>query len=892
MKEDLEKLVNKFNIILSLLLLALPISAQVDSAQKAITDSVEHTLMDTLPKQASLPVIEYTMQRKTYEIADIQVTGADSYEDFVLIGFSGLAVGDKIEVPGDQITKSLKRFWKQGLFSDVKFKATKIEGDKIWLEIALVQRPRVSEIVYNGLRKTEQEDIEIKVGIKQGGQMTPDLSDRAKKIITKYLEEKGFYHTEVQVLQFDDLSKPGYVKVAVNVDKKDKTRVGQLFVTGNQALTHTQINRAMKKTNDNNIINLFRTKKFVESEFENDKKLVIEKYNEIGYRDAQIIADSVVQSPLDSTRVDVYLTIEEGNKYVFGDITWVGNTVYPYDYLDAVLGIKKGDTYNLKELNKRLNEDDDAVAKLYTDQGYLFFSVSPVEVKINNDSIDFEMRMYEGKPATINQINIVGNTRVYEHVVRRELYTKPGQLYSQSDIMRSLRELAQMGHFDQEKLVPDIQPNPEDGTVDITYQLETKSSDQIEFSLGWGATGLVGSLGLKFTNFAIQNLFNPKSYRIVPQGEGQTFSINARTNGRYYTSASISFLEPWLGGKRPNSLSASVFFATQSGYSDRYYQAYENLYNNYYYSYAYSGNSDYLQQLQESEYDPEKYLRTFGVSVGYGKRLSWPDDYFSFYGELSYQLYMMKDWPYMILTDGNSHNFALNLQLSRSSIDNPIYTRRGSQFTLGLKITPPYSLIKGTTDQQFAQMTTSEKYNLLEYHKWKFSGKVFTPLTPDAKLILMTRAEFGYLGHYNRNAKSPFESFYMGGDGMSSYSSYSTEYISMRGYQSGSLTPYDPSVGRNMGYVYNKFTMELRYPISLEQNATIWALAFVEAGNCFADIKDYNPFNLKRSAGVGVRLFLPMFGLMGIDWGWGFDPINGSNQYGGSQFHFVLGQEL
>ena len=884
---------NRFNIIiLFAFLLVLPLRAQVDSVSVAGGDTTRVAWVDSVEKQATVPVIEYTLQRKTYEIADIRVTGADSYEDFVLIGFSGLAVGDKIEVPGDQITKSLKRFWKQGLFSDIKFKATKIEGDKIWLEIALKQRPRVSEIVYNGLKKTEQEDLEVKVGIKQGGQMTPDLADRAKKIVTKYLEEKGFYHTEVQVLQFDDAARPGYVKVAVNVNKKDKTRVGQLYITGNEALTHTQINRAMKKTNDNNIVNFFRTKKFVEKEFENDKKLIIEKYNEIGYRDAQIIADSVVQSPYDSTRVDVYLTIDEGNKYVFGDISWVGNTVYPYDYLDAVLGIKKGDTYNLVELNKRLNEDDDAVAKLYTDQGYLFFNVTPVEVRIDNDSIDFEMRMYEGKPATINEINIVGNTRVHEHVVRRELYTKPGQLYSQSDIMRSLRELAQMGHFDQEKLVPDIQPNPEDGTVDITYQLETKSSDQIEFSLGWGATGLVGSLGLKFTNFAIQNLFNPKSYRIVPQGEGQTFSINARTNGRYYTSASISFLEPWLGGKRPNSLSASIFFAAQSGYSDRYYQAYENLYNNYYYNYAYSGNSDYLQQLQESEYDPEKYLRTFGVSLGYGKRLSWPDDYFSFYGELSYQLYMMKDWPYMILTDGNSHNFALNLQLSRSSIDNPIYTRRGSQFTLGLKITPPYSLIKGTTDEEYAKMTTSEKYNLLEYHKWKFSGKVFTPLTPDAKLILMTRAEFGYLGHYNRNVKSPFESYYMGGDGMSSYSSYSTEYVSMRGYQSGSLTPYDPAVGRNMGYVYNKFTMELRYPISLEQNATIWALAFVEAGNCFADIKDYNPFNLKRSAGVGVRLFLPMFGLMGIDWGWGFDPINGSNQYGGSQFHFVLGQEL
>ena len=876
-----------------------PVDASVDTLELTPLPVVEDTailapvdtLVDTL-ESAALPVIDYSLQRPTYEIADIKITGADSYEDFVLIGFSGLAVGDKIEVPGDEISKSLKRFWKQGLFSDIKFKATKIEGDKIWLEIALTQRPRVSQLVFNGLRKTEQEEISTKIGIKLNGQMTPDLADRAKKIITDYFEEKGYYHTQVQLFQHDDPERPGYVKVAINVNKSDKTRVGQLFITGNQALTHNQINRAMKKTNDNNLINFFRPKKFVADEFENDKKLIIEKYNEIGYRDAQIIADSIVRSPIDSTRVDVYLTVDEGGKYVIGDITWVGNTVYPYEYLDAVLGIKKGETYNLKELNKRLNEDDDAVAKLYTDQGYLFFSVDPVEVSVENDTIDFEMRMYEGKPATINSINIVGNTRVYEHVVRRELYTKPGQLYSQSDIMRSLRELAQMGHFDQEKLVPDIQPNPEDGTVDITYQLETKSSDQIEFSLGWGATGLVGSLGLKFTNFAIQNLFKPETYRIVPQGEGQTFSINARTNGRYYTSASISFLEPWLGGKRPNSLSASIFYAAQSGYSDRYYQAYEDLYTNYYYNYNYYGNSDYLQQLQESEFDPEKYLRTFGVSLGYGKRLSWPDDYFSFYGELSYQLYMMKDWPYMILTDGTSHNFALNLQLSRSSIDNPIYTRRGSQFTLGLKITPPYSIIKGYTDADYANMTTSEKYNLLEYHKWKFSGKVFTPLTQDAKLVLMTRAEFGYLGHYNRNAKSPFESYYMGGDGMSSYSSYSTEYVSMRGYQSGSLTPYDPAVGRNMGYVYNKFTMELRYPISLEQNATIWALAFVEAGNCFADIKDYNPFKLKRSAGVGVRLFLPMFGLMGIDWGWGFDPINGSTDYGGSQFHFVLGQEL
>lgn len=836
--------------------------------------------------------MEYTLQRKTYEIADITVSGASSYEDFVLIGFSGLAKGDKIEIPGDAITKSIRRFWKQGLFSDVKIEATKFEGDKVWLNIALKQRPRVSSVEYNGIRRSDKEDLEVKVGISRGAQMTPNLADRAKTVIKKYYAEKGYMNTDVQVIQRNDTDHPGYVKVAINIDKKEKTKVGEIYITGNEALTDLKINRAMKKTNDNNIVNFFRTKKFVAEEYEKDKKAVIEKYNEIGYRDAYIVSDSVVPNPEDPNRVDVHMTIYEGNRYYVRDIRWVGNTVYPYEYLNEMLGFKKGDVYNLKELNKRLTEDDDAVSKLYTDRGYLFFNVDPVEVKIENDSIDFEMRVYEGRPATINEVNIVGNTRVYEHVVRRELYTKPGQLYSQSDIMRSLRELAQMGHFDQEKLVPDISPNPEDGTVDVTYQLETKSSDQIEFSLGWGATGLVGSLGLKFSNFAIQNLFNPKSYRIVPQGEGQTFSINARTNGVYYTSASISFLEPWLGGKRPNSLSASIYFASQTGYSQRYLQAYNSLYSTYYQNYSSyygSGYNDYYQQLQEQEADPDKYLRTFGVSIGYGKRLHWPDDYFTFYGELSYQLYMMHDWPYMILTDGKSHNLALTLNLSRNSIDNPIYTRRGSQFSLSLKITPPWSLMNG---KDYSTMTMQERYHLLEYHKWKFSGKVFTPLTKDSKLVLMTRAEFGYLGHYNIYAKSPFETFYMGGDGMSSYSSYSTEYISMRGYQSGSLTPFDPVTGRNAGYVYNKYTMELRYPISLEQNATIWVLGFAEAGNCFANLKDFNPFDLKRSLGLGVRIYLPMFGLMGIDWGWGFDKINGTDQYGKSQFHFVLGQEL
>lgn len=844
-----------------------------------------------------LPVIEYSNSNPKYEIAAITITGADNYEDFVLIGFSGLTVGDKISVPGDAVTNAVKRFMKQGLFSDVKIYATKIFDGKVWLNITLKERPRVSEINFTGLKKGEIEDLEAKLGIIKGNQITPNISDRAKKVIVKYMEEKGFLNVEANVYQRNDPNKAGHVIVDVNIDKKLKTKVHQIVVAGNAALTFNKINFVMKKTNDNNWRNFFRTKKFVKEEYEKDKIALIDKYNEIGYRDAYIVSDSVVK--FDDKSVSVYITVDEGKKYYFRDIKWIGNTVYPFEYLDAILNIKKGDVYNHKHLMERIQTDEtDAVSKLYQDRGYLFSQIEPVEVLIDNDSIDFEMRIYEGKPATINEIGIKGNTRVYEHVVRRELRTKPGQLYSQSDIMRSLRELAQMGHFDQEKLKPDIQPNQEDGTVDVTYELETKGSDQVEFSAGWGSTGIVGSVGLKFSNFAIQNLFRPETYRIVPQGEGQTFSLNARTNGQSYSSVSMSFLEPWLGGKRPNSLSASIYYSSQSTISDRYmnnlssysgygYGGYGSSYGSSYGN-SYGGSSSYY----DSEMDPDKYLRTAGATLGYGKRLNWPDDFFTFYGEASYQLFMLNGWYKSMfpMTEGKFNNFSLNLTLSRSSIDNPIYTRRGSSFSLGLKITPPYSAFKKNAD--YTTMTDQEKYKWIEYHKWTFTGKMFTPLTAnDKSLVLMTRAMFSYLGHYNKEVKSPFETFYMGGDGMSAYTSYGTDYIAMRGYESGSLTPYSSTTGSYAGYLYNKFTMELRYPLSLEQSATIYALGFVEAGNCFSTIKGYNPFDLKRSAGVGVRIFLPMFGMMGIDWAYGFDKaIDGSK--GGSQFHFVLGQEL
>ena len=848
---------------------------------------------------SKLPEIVYSNANPKYEIAEITITGADNYEDFLLIGFSGLSVGDIVSVPGEAISKAVKLFMRQGLFSDVKIYATKIADGKVWLNISLKERPRVSEINFKGLKKGEIEDLEVKLGIVKGNQITPNISDRAKKVIERYMEEKGFFNVDAKVFQRNDPNKAGHVIVDVDVDKKLKTKVHQIVITGNNVLSFNQINKTMKKTNDRNWRNFFRTKKFVKEEYEKDKIALIDKYNEIGYRDAYIVADSVVR--FDDKTVSVYITVNEGKKYYFRNIKWIGNTIYPYDYLDAILGIKKGDVYNHKHLMERLQTDEnEAVSKLYQDRGYLFSNIEPVEVQIDNDSIDFEMRIYEGKPATINEIGIKGNTRVYEHVVRRELRTKPGQLYSQSDIMRSLRELAQMGHFDQEKLKPDIQPNPENGTVDVTYELETKGSDQVEFSAGWGSTGIVGSIGLKFSNFAIQNLFRPETYRIVPQGEGQTFSLNARTNGSSYSSVSLSFLEPWLGGKRPNSLSSSIYYSSQSSISDRYLKNMSS-YPGYGYGYGYGGYGGYgssygnsygSSSMYETETDPDKYMRTIGATIGYGKRLNWPDDFFTFYGEMSYQLFMLNDWYKSMfpMTEGHFNNLSLNLVLSRNSIDNPIYTRRGSSFSLGLKFTPPYSSFNGK--DYSSDLSDQEKYKWIEYHKWTFSGKMFTPLTTnDKSLVLMSRVMFSYLGHYNKNVKSPFETFYMGGDGMSAYTSYGTDYVAMRGYESGSLTPYNGVTGSYAGYLYNKFTMELRYPLSLEQSATIYALTFLEAGNAFSSIKGYNPFDLKRSAGVGVRIFLPMFGMMGIDWAYGFDKGVDGNK-GGSQFHFVLGQEL
>ena len=855
---------------------------------------------ETAPDSADVekPVVLYSGTPKKLEIADIKVEGADNYEDYVIIGLSGLSKGQVISIPGDEITQACKRYWEHGLFSDVSITDDKEEDGKVWLTIHLRMRPRVSEIRYSGVKKSEREDLEERIGMIKGGQVTPDIIDRAETLIKRYFDDKGFKNAEVFINQKDDPAHDNQVIVDINIDKKEKIKVHHIEIEGNFALTDKKLKRVMKKTNEKGkLLNLFRTKKFVEENYEADKQLIIDKYNELGYRDAMIVEDSISQ--YDDRTVDVYMRIEEGQKYYLRNITWVGNTLYTAEQLALYLQMKKGDVYNQKLLDQRLNTDDDAVGNLYYNNGYLFYHLDPVEVNIVGDSVDLEMRISEGRQATINKIMISGNDRLYENVVRRELFIRPGQLFNREALMRSYREIAQMGHFDPEQINPNIQPRPEDGTVDIDWELVSKANDQVEFSAGWGQTGIIGKLSLKFTNFSLANLLHPgENYRgILPQGDGQTLTISGQTNARYYQSYSISFYDPWFGGKRPNAFSVSAFYSRQTGISSQYYNdaLYNNFYNNYYsgmYGYGMYNYGNYLNY--ENYYDPDKSVQMFGLALMYGKRLNWPDDYFQFTAELSYQRYILRDWQYFMVTNGNCNDLSLNLTLSRSSIDNPIYPREGSEFSFSLQITPPYSLFDGKDYSQYDQNNQDDinaMQRWVEYHKWKFKSKIYIPLmdrfTVKRTPVLMARVDFGLLGHYNKYKKSPFGTFEVGGDGMTGYSTYGTETIALRGYENGSLSSY----GRE-GYAYARLGIELRYPLMLETSTSIYALTFLEAGNAWQEVSDFNPFDLKRSAGVGVRIFLPMIGMMGIDWAYGFDRVWGSRSYGGSQFHFILGQEF
>ena len=849
------------------------------------------------------PDISYAGTPRECEIGGIRVEGVEGYEDYVLTGLSGLSVGQKIEVPGTAITDAVKRYWRHGLFSNVSISADSLVGSKIYLCIHLGLRPRVSTINYIGLKKSEREDMEAKLGIMKGSQITPNMIDRAKILAKKYFDEKGYKNAEINISQRDDVTGKNQVILDIDIDKKDKMKVRSIIFDGTVGLDPKKIKGSLftkgafgKIHEAGKFSNFLKAKKYTDERYKEAKQALIDKYNELGYRDMEILEDSV--SNVDEKHVNIYVHVDEGQKYFVRNITWVGNTVVTTDGLNRTLNMKSGDVYNQRLISKRLAEDEDAVGNYYYNNGYVFSRIDPVEVNVVGDSIDLEMRITEGPQARLNHVRIYGNDRIYEEVVRRELRTKPGDLFSKDAIIRSIREIGSMGYFEPDKVSPDVKPNGEDGTVDLNWMLEQKGNDQIEFSLGWGQTGVIGRIGLKLNNFSMRNLFGKnKMHRgFMPIGDGEQLGLNFQSNGSYYYSGSANYSTNWFGGKRPNAFNIGVFYSKQSDISSTYRNtSWMNSMYNYYGGYGMYNNYAYNY---DALLDDDKTISMIGASIGWGKRLRWPDDYFQLSATLGYTRYMLRDWSYFYIANGNCNNLNLGVTLSRTSTDHPLYPRRGSEFMASLTVTPPWSLWDGKDYAHLAKDGTSatyedelqEVYRWIEYHKWKMKLRTFTALTGGQKcFVLMTRFELGLLGSFNSDKKSPFETFYMGGDGMSGYSyGYAEETIGLRGYENGSLTPRGAA-----GYAYDRMTLELRYPFMMG-NTTIYGLTFLEAGNAWNDVKKFNPFDIKRSAGVGVRIFLPMVGLMGIDWAYGFDKphYSSAQNRGGSQFHFVLGQEF
>ncbi len=806
-----------------------------------------------------LPVVDYE-DPKDYILGGISVSGVKYLGEEQMISLTGLSKGDVITIPGDEISSIVKRIWAQRFFSDVAFYIDSVVQDTVFLNLFLQERPRVSSWDFTGVKSGEKTDLEERLKLRRGGELSDYIISSSREIIKRYFAEKGFLQAEVDVRQEDDTLFTNTVRVTFEVDKKTKVKVKEINFSGNENIKDRKLASAMKKTKDMSLLNLFSSKKFNEKEFENDKMLLLEKYKERGYRDAKIVKDSIYY--VEDGRLAIDLKIDEGDQYYFRDITWTGNSLYPAERLNNVLRIGKGDIYDVVSMEKRLFDAEDGnISKMYRDQGYLFFRVMPIEKSIEGDSVDVEMRMFEGEPAVFNRIVINGNNVTHEKIARRELYTRPGYLFSQTYLERSLRELSSMGHFDPEKLMSpggySILPNEAANTVDIHYNVEEKSNSQFEIAGGWGGNTFVGTLGVSFNNFSLSRVFDRKAWRPVPLGDGQQLSIRFQTNGTYYTALTASFTEPWLFGTKPTSLTVSTYYTRQT---------------NSYYFYQNTGQS----------------MEVYGLAAGIGTRLKWPDNQFILYNELSAQTYKLTDWQYyFIFKDGISNNISWKLRLQRNSKDQPIYPRSGSDFELGLQITPPYSIFR-SDDTDYKNMEDSEKYKWIEYHKWTFKGSTFNRIIGD--LVLMTRANFGYLGLYNRDlGYSPFEGFILGGDGMSGYNTYGSETIGLRGYPNNSLTP---RVGNSYaGNVYDKFTLELRYPLVLQPQSTIYALVFLEGGNSWADIRDFNPFSIKRSAGFGVRVMLPIVGMLGIDWGYGFDT-SAEGEKGGGNFHFVIGQQF
>ena len=850
------------------------------------------------------------MNPQEYEIGGIVVEGAKFVDGSMLSMIAGLRVGDKVKVPGDDFSTAVKKIWDQGMFEDVAINATDFVGNKVFLQIVIKERPRVSKFSFKGIKKSEADEIRNKINLSRGDIATDHLLTKTRRIIEDYYYDKGYLNVNIDIEQTADTARESYIDMRINIDKGPKVRIGKINVFGNENMSEGQILAAMKETKqrghfdpltplgplvvntvanvvtlkplkaitgveeyfyDNYRPRIFKASRYLESNFKDDEQKIIEKYNAKGYRDAIIVRDSVYK--IDDRNVGIDLVIDEGDKYYYRDISWTGNTKYTAETLNSVLGIKKGDVYNKELLTKNLTYSETSldISSLYMDDGYLFFRVDPVEVCVENDSIDLEIRLHEGKQARISNVTLKGNTKTFDHVVLREIYTRPGQLFSRSDVTRSIRELATLGFFNQESINPDVKPNYVDNTVDIEYSVEEAAADQVRFSAGYGYQMLILQAGLQFSNFSMRNLFNKSAWKPIPVGDGQKLGINVTTYGSRFINYGISFTEPWLGGRKPNSLSVSL---------------YQSFYSN--------GQDRKILVDGKKEKNPNfGWFQMTGFTMGLGRRLTWPDDYFSVYQGINLMRYNLNKYKpaYFEIGDGNGkfNLISYNFVLSRNSVSQPLYPRNGSEFQLGLEITPPYSLF---TNKNYTGLSDNEKYKWIEMHKWTFKAVWYSELYD--KLVLMTRVRFGYLGHYNSQiGATPFHRFYLGGDGLSNVSMDSRELIGMRGYKNESLTPgYYINSNMGGGDIFTKYTMELRYPLSLNPQATIYALTFLEAGNCWLGFKDFNPFDVKRSAGLGVRIYLPMFGLLGLDWGYGFDDVYGTTGNNGSQFHFSIGGSI
>ena len=793
-------------------LASVPVAAQIDSTAQV----------------RNAPMLDYE-HRKQYIINKVKVSGIKYLDPEVVASMSGLTKGDTIMIPSDYLSSTLKTMWNQRIYSDVQI-LTEPVGDSVNIEIVLRERPRVYDWKIEGVRKGQMSELLETLKLKKGSELSDFVLNSSKDAIRKYFAEKGFYNADVSVRLENDTTLENVVNVFFVVDRKNRVKIGKIDFEGNTALSDRQLRRSFKKTHQKSI-NIFKGAKYKEKDYEEDKENLIDFYNSRGYRNATILSDSVYR--INDKRLGIALKVDEGNKFYYRNVSWTGNSVYETRQLNDMLGISKGETYDKKTLHKRLGigkhadyEDMSSISSLYQNNGYLFSSIDPGEVVVGEDSIDINVKIFEGKQAKINEVKISGNHRVNDRVIRRELYVRPGELYNRALLMQTIRQLNQMQHFDPEKTSPgiDLVPNSNE-LVDISFPLEEVASDKFEISGGWGSNMFVGSVGVQLNNVSLKNFFKGSEWRPYPHGQNQQLAIRGQTNGSYYKAISLNFTEPWLGGKKPNSLTVGLYYSDET---DAYY-AWQ------------SGN---------------RHFRTIGVSVGIGRRLSWPDRYFTIYNEISYQAYNLKDWSSFLVTNGTSNIFALKTVLARNSVDSPIYPRTGSEFSLSLTLTPPYSLFQKNVDYADPNLPDYKRYKWIEYHKWQFKAQWYYPLTNNNKLVLMARAEMGYLGSYNKNKPSPFEGFDVGGDGMSGYNVYGVEIVGLRGYENSALTPYTYTADGRADYAraYNKYTMEIRYPFILKPSSTIYGLVFAEGGNAFKSWKEFDPFLIKRSIGVGADL--------------------------------------